>query len=147
MNPDHVCHLSSMCSILNEVLQYKEPPTRTTVKFRDLNPTLFDAEISDNKKRKTPGDNSDDTDPGEKEMELDESWLDESSSQIEHDALFQKCDERVLAGSKDADLGSCRLLDLLSDKPITGCGNTPSEQEIVAEPSSDAPLRWEFTLP
>ena len=70
----------------------------------DLNPTLFNVEISDNKKWKAPGDNSDDTDPGEKEMELDKSWLDESSSQVEHDALFQKCDKRVLAGSKDADL-------------------------------------------
>ncbi|KIM56279.1 hypothetical protein SCLCIDRAFT_29720 [Scleroderma citrinum Foug A] len=131
MNPDH----------------YKEPPTRVTVKFRDLNPTLLDAEINDNNKRKAPvSDNSDDIDPGEKEMELDESWLDEGSSNVEHDELFQRCDERVLAGSEVADLGSYRLLDLLSDKPIIGCSGTPSEQEIMVVPSSDAPLCWEFTL-
>ena len=39
-------------------------------------------------------------------------------------------------------------LDLLSDKPIQiGCSATPSEQEITVVPSSDVPLRWEFTLP
>ena len=147
MNPDHVCHSSGICSLLNEVLQYKEPPTRVTVKFRDLNPTLLDAEINDNNKRKAPvSDNSDDIDPGEKEMEFDESWLDEGSSNVEHDELFQRCDERVLAGSEVADLGLYRLLDLLSDKPIIGCSGTPSEQEIMVVPSSDAPLCWEFTL-
>ena len=123
---------------------------KPTVKFRDLDSTLFDVNLDSNgHKRKhdnsqaeanleSQGSNSDSED----------NWLDESEDpEIEHDPMYRLCDTRVLVGSEDAHLDAPRLLDLLSEKPVEGASRTPQLQDSTVPTPSGGPVQWAFALP
>ena len=144
----YVTYLRLCVTFSAKHLQHKEPPKKVTVKFRDLHPTLFDAEMKDNRKRKANPSDKDGFGEGADELEadFDDSWLDESLQEVEVEEGFQRCNGRVLAGSEVADLSSSHLLDLLSDKPIIESG-MPLQREVAPPQTGERSLRWEFTLP
>ncbi|KAG1822468.1 uncharacterized protein BJ212DRAFT_1476895 [Suillus subaureus] len=106
----------------------KRPPSKPTVKFRDLDSTLFDVDLDSN----DSGDN----------------WLEESEDpEIERDPMYRSCDTRVFVGSEDAHLDAPRLLDLLSEKPVEGASRTPQLQDSTVPTPPGGPVQWAFALP
>jgi len=122
--------------------QNKRPRPKPTVKFRDLEETIFGQEIDNNAENleTEAGDQSEDSD----------TWLDNSTiefSDAEDESHYMCCSTQVFLGSKDARLDAPELLDLLSDRSIMiGAQNqsqVPSPSSIVA---AGDPVAWKFSF-
>ncbi|KAG0693578.1 hypothetical protein DFH29DRAFT_1084188 [Suillus ampliporus] len=115
--------LSNSSWALMDPERTKRPPSKPTVKFRDLDSTLFDVDLDSNgQKRKHDNSESQaeaNPEPQDSNSDSEDNWLEESEDpEIERDPMYRSCDTRVLVGSEDAHLDAPRLLDLLSEKPV-----------------------------
>ncbi|KAG2134814.1 hypothetical protein DEU56DRAFT_404574 [Suillus clintonianus] len=115
----------------------KSPRPKPTVKFRDLDETIFGQEVDENESSDA-GDAYEDSD----------AWLDGSVNLVdEDDPGYLRCSNRVFVGSEDARLDGPELLDLLSDKPIE---TEAQDRSQTPGPSSQAagggPVAWKFNF-
>jgi hypothetical protein len=124
------------------------PPSKPTVKFRDLDSTLFDAELDSNShKRKSNNLQVVATDLQDVNSDSEDDWLEEiEDPEIEHDPMYRSCDTRVLAGNEDARLDVPQLLDLLSEKPVEGASRAPKQQDTTIPMPLRGPVQWAFAL-
>jgi len=130
----------------------KRPPSKPTVKFRDLESTLFNVDLDSNgQKRKHDNSESQaeaNPEPQDSNSDSEDNWLEESEDpEIERDPMYWSCDTRVLVGSEDAHLDAPRLLDLLSEKPVEGASRTPQLQDSTVPTPPGGPVQWAFALP
>ncbi|KAG2071641.1 hypothetical protein BDR04DRAFT_1154319 [Suillus decipiens] len=121
------------------------PPSKPTVKFRDLDNTVFDNELDINSRKRTH-DNLQVAHSQDLSSDSEDSWLEENeNTETECDPMYQSCDAiRVLAGNEDAHLDAPRLLDLLSEKPVEGATRAPQQQDTTIPIPSRGPVQWIF---
>ncbi|OJA19638.1 hypothetical protein AZE42_13953 [Rhizopogon vesiculosus] len=102
-------------SIFSLLKQNKRPRPKPTVKFRDLEETIFGQEIDSNA-------GNSETEAGDQSKEDSDAWLDNRTidfSDSEDESDYKSCSTQVFLGSEDARLDAPELLDLLSDRSIT----------------------------
>ncbi|KAG2056698.1 hypothetical protein BDR06DRAFT_969735 [Suillus hirtellus] len=100
----------------------KKPPSRLTVKFHDLDSSLYNVELNNsNHKMKYNKLPAEATNAQDFKLDSEDGWLEENEDpEIKHDPMYRSCDMRVLASDKDAHLDAPQLLDLLSEKLVKG---------------------------
>jgi len=135
----------SLFSIFLLLKQNKHPWPKPTIKFRDLEETIFGQEID-----KNPGNSE--TEAGDQSKEDSDAWLDNGTINIdfsdsEDESDNKCCSTQMFLGSEDARLDAPELLDLLSDRSITiGTQNQsqmPGPSSIMADGD---PVAWKFSF-
>ena len=123
--------------------QNKCPQPKPTVKFRDLEETIFGQEIDRNA-------GNSETEAGDQSKEDSDAWLDNGAidfSDLEDESDYKCCSTQMFLGSEDARLDAPKLLDLLSDRSIMiGTQNRsqmPGPSSIVADGD---PVAWKFNF-
>ncbi|KAG1721056.1 hypothetical protein EDB19DRAFT_1917550 [Suillus lakei] len=114
-----------------------DPKKVTTVKFHDLDETIFSQEIDGNESEAGDGYNED-----------SDAWLDGTIDLVdEDDPGYLCCSNQVFVHSEDARLDGPELLDLLSDKAIEmGAQNQLQTPGPSSEVVDSGPVAWKFSF-